>query len=118
MSLKADLPRALVYAWLVLSAAAGAAMAAAWLIPADVLSELIPECPSRARGGQCPFCGMTTGFLLLARGELLRAREANPGAPLLFSLCGANFVAALSYVLMRLLRRRQPGEHTTCNSWL
>ena len=46
----------------------------------------------------CPFCGMTTGFAHMARGELLAATKCNPGAPLLFlltCLCGLLSVRGL-----------------------
>jgi hypothetical protein len=32
----------------------------------------------------CPFCGMTTGFAHMMRGEVAAAARSNPGAPLLF----------------------------------
>ena len=46
----------------------------------------------------CPFCGMTTGFAHMARGEVADAARSNPGAPLLFALacvCGVLSVRAL-----------------------
>jgi len=46
----------------------------------------------------CPFCGMTTGFAHMVRGEVADATRSNPGAPLLFVLtcvCGVLSVRAL-----------------------
>lgn len=48
---------------------------------------LMPPCLFRlATGEPCPFCGMTTGFAHMARGQLLAAGRANLMAPVGFVL--------------------------------
>jgi hypothetical protein len=59
-------------------------------------------------------CGMTTGFVLLAQGDLSSARIANAGSPYLFFGFIANFLTATAYLISRLLRRPTSGDHKTC----
>jgi hypothetical protein len=47
----------------------------------------------------CPFCGMTTGFAHMARGEVVEAARSNPGAPLLYVLTCIGAIAALRAVI-------------------
>jgi hypothetical protein len=116
VSLRSDLPNAVIGAWLVVSVIAFAAAAAPLLLPAEALYGLFPECEAKARGGGCAMCGMTTGFLLIASGDLEGARAANAGAPFLYFTFLANFLAAVAYSTLRLLRRHSTGDHHTCNS--
>jgi len=44
----------------------------------------------------CPFCGMTTGFAWMARGNAAASLRANPGAPLLFAVTCIGFVLSLN----------------------
>ena len=47
----------------------------------------------------CPFCGMTTGFAHMARGEVAAAARCNPGAPLLFLLtCVSGLLSVRGWV--------------------
>ena len=56
----------------------------------------LPPCVFRAiTGVPCPFCGMTTGFAHMARGELTAAWHANLMAPPAFLLTIALALGAL-----------------------
>lgn len=57
------------------------------------LPDVGPLCPlRRATGVPCPFCGMTTGVLALARGDAVAAVAANPAAPLLVAAVVISFL--------------------------
>jgi hypothetical protein len=106
MSLRTDLPRALRSAWLILTFIALAAIVAPLVVPYEVLYGLFPECEARARGDACPFCGMTTAFISLSRGDIAAARESNAGSLAVYGAILVNFAAAAAYSIMTLLRRR------------
>ncbi|MEZ4338217.1 MAG: DUF2752 domain-containing protein [Sandaracinaceae bacterium] len=56
--------------------------------------QLTPPCPARANGGPgCSTCGMTRGFCAMARLRVGDAHRYNPGAPWLFALALATFLA-------------------------
>jgi hypothetical protein len=113
MSLRTDTPVALRATWLVLTVAAMTCVVAPLVFSADFLEGLIPVCEAKVRGGSCALCGMTTGFILISRGEIAQAQKANAGAPVLYLAFLLNFVSALSYSIMTLLRRRT-GELRSC----
>ena len=56
-------------------------------------------------GIPCPFCGMTTSFALIVRGDLVHAWVANPWGPLFYlSLLVMNFIYAFSILKKRPIR--------------
>ncbi len=62
-----------------------------------------PLCPlRRTTGVPCPFCGMTTGVLALARGDVAAAFAANPLAPFLVLVVLIAFVTPLWRTLSNL----------------
>lgn len=118
MSLRSDLPAAITGTWMVLAVAAGAAVIAPLILPGEVLYGLAPECEAKARGSECAFCGMTTGFILIARGDLSGAAQSNAGAPALYATFAVNFIAAVAYSIAMPLVRRRAGDQKTCKSSL
>ena len=88
-----DLRKALANVWIVVSVGALLALAAPFLLPADVILRLAPICLSRAQFGvECPSCGMTRAFLAIAGGDLAEASALNRGAPWLYGACVVNTV--------------------------
>jgi hypothetical protein len=117
VSLRSDLKPALTGTWLILSAALATAAIAPFLIPAEVLYGVFPECEAKRRGASCALCGMTTAYVFIARGDLAAAYDSNGGSIALWSASVLNFIAATAYSLMALVRRRRySGGHRTCNS--
>lgn len=105
----ADLRRALLAAWLILSLASGIALTAALVMPAEQVLSLAARC--EIPGGHrspCALCGMTHAFVALRELNLRVAAQANAASPLLFSLLGLNEAAAAAVVIFRWKRRR-PG---------
>jgi hypothetical protein len=101
--------RAIVYVWLMISAAAGVTAAAPFMIPAAALQRVFPQCEARARNSACPACGLTTGFIAISDGRWDEAQQANAAAIPLLGIFAANFAAAIAYAI----RKSKTGA-TTC----
>ncbi|MCS7042561.1 MAG: DUF2752 domain-containing protein [Bryobacteraceae bacterium] len=93
-------------AWLVLSLAAGFALAAGLLLPAKTVLRLaaLLAAPG-AHSAPCLLCGMTHAWVALRAGDLAGAAKANAGSLVLFALLAANSVAAGGVVFYRTIRR-------------
>ncbi|MEE9417693.1 MAG: DUF2752 domain-containing protein [Acidimicrobiales bacterium] len=73
----------------------------------SVLPALGPLCPlRRVTGVPCPFCGMTTATLALARGDVGAAVAANPMALILIAVVAIAFVPPL----WRMIASIEPPE--------
>lgn len=117
MTLTAAWRPALVAVWLIISAALAVAVIAPFVTPEEILYGVFPECEAKRRGGSCALCGMTTAFVLIARGDLDGAQSANGGSVALWSLSALNFAGAVAYSIVALRKRRHTvGGHQTCNS--
>jgi len=103
---RGDWRSALLYAWLIASVPATAAVAAPFVVPADVAVRVVPACDAKRRGEVCSACGMTQAFYAIARGDLNEARAENTGAVPLFAGLGVNGLAA-GAVGVGLARRRR-----------
>jgi hypothetical protein len=97
--------RAAGIAWGVVSLLVLAILLAPWLLPAERLAAALPVCEAKGRGGECSFCGMTTAFLHLSRGELPEAGRFNRGSLPLYSLFWMNTLLA-GALAGRYARRR------------
>jgi hypothetical protein len=106
MSLRADLGPALTSTWLILSGVMGVAAATPFVVPAEVLYGLFPECPSRLRGSACALCGMTTAWVHIASGDRASAVQANAASVPLWTASVLNFGVAVAYSIVMLRRRR------------
>ncbi len=94
--------RALLFVWLIVSAAAGVAAAAPFIVSETTLHSVFPECEARARNSTCPACGLTTGFIAISNGRWDQAQQANAAAVPIFALFAVNFAAALTHVARKL----------------
>jgi hypothetical protein len=97
---------ALLYAWLIASVPASAAVATPFVVPADVVTRVVPACDAKRRGDVCSACGLTQAFYAIARGDLDEARAENKGAVPVFTGLGVNGLAA-GAVVAGLARRRR-----------
>jgi Protein of unknown function (DUF2752) len=100
-----DLRLALRMVWMVLSLLILTILAAPFIVGRDRLGALVPVCERKASyGRECPFCGMTTSFMEISRGEFGEARKANRAGIPLYSIFVSNEVGALIFV-------RRKGVH-------
>jgi hypothetical protein len=106
VSLRADLKPALTITWLIVSGVMAIAAAAPFVLPAELLYGVFPECPSRLRGNSCALCGMTTAWVHIASGDVASAQRANAASVPLWTITVLNFVVAVAYSMVMLRRRR------------
>jgi hypothetical protein len=107
-SFRDQFSRALRIVWLIVGFVSGLAVVSPFFAPAESLFSIFPICAAKAAGGQCLLCGMTTAFVNIGTGDLSAARQANGGSVYLYSALALNFVAALAYTMMRVIRHANP----------
>ena len=104
------LATSLLLAWLALSVAAGGVLLAPLVLPPAALEALTPECQWKAKyHRECILCGMTRGFVEIARGEFRAAARHNQGSLPLFLTLLANECLALGFTLRKLGRQAAGG---------
>lgn len=104
-----EIRTSLILAWLALSVVAGGVLLAPFVLPPAALEALVPECQWKARyHRECAFCGMTTSFVEIARGDFRAAARHNQGSLPLFLALLANECLALGFVLRQF--GRQPAR--------
>jgi hypothetical protein len=108
----------LLAAWLVVSAALFAVLAAPFLLPPQTIFSLAPKCEWKTRcGRECAMCGMTTGFILISRGRFNDALGRNRGSIPLYAAVVWNECTAFWYAIGGLRRsweaRRRPRRLQT-----
>jgi hypothetical protein len=101
--LRRDVPQALRIVWLILGAISGALVIAPFVLPSQLLFGVFPICAAKAAGSSCFFCGMTTAFVEIGRGDWAGAYHANAGALPLFGALLVNFAGSCTYTIMRVL---------------
>ena len=106
--LRQDLPQAVRMVWLILGGLSGVLILAPLLFPASFLFRAFPICAAKAAGSACSFCGMTTAFVSIGRGDFGSASEANAGALPLYAALLVNFAAAAAYTIVRVKRHANP----------
>ena len=99
--LRRDLPRALLFVWLVLGAITGIAALAPLVLPSSLLLGVFPVCQAKAAGFECLLCGMTTAFVRIGSGDLAGALRAHGGSLAVYCAFLLNFCGAAAYTMMR-----------------
>lgn len=109
----AQLKRALLIVWLVVSAVTFLTLLLPFVLPEATISRITPECEWKAKYQKsCVLCGMTGGFIHISRGEFTQASASNRFSPYLFAFFGFNQLLVLAYLGSNLtffyhhLRRR------------
>lgn len=109
----AQLKRALLIVWLVVSAVTFLTISLPFVLPEAAISRITPACEWKIKYQKsCVLCGMTSGFIHISRGEFNRASASNRFSPFLFALFGFNQLLVLVYLGSNLtpiyqhLRRR------------
>lgn len=101
-----ELCSALLWVWILLSAATAASAAAPFVVERNLLDSFTPVCVSRSKlGRECPGCGLTTAFHQIAAFDWAGAAQANRAGLPLFVLFTLNSAACLIYIGRRLSRR-------------
>ncbi|MBL8212166.1 MAG: DUF2752 domain-containing protein [Bryobacterales bacterium] len=102
-----ELRTAVLWVWILLSAATAASAAAPFVVDRHLLDSVTPVCVSRSKlGRECPGCGLTTSFHQIAAFNWAGAAQTNRAGLPLFALFTLNAAGCLIYVARRLSRRR------------
>ncbi|HYI92988.1 MAG TPA: DUF2752 domain-containing protein [Bryobacteraceae bacterium] len=102
--LSRDISQALRIVWQILGVACGIVIIAPLVFPASVLLGWFPACATKTSGGRCVLCGMTTAFIHIGSGDWPEALSANTGSIALYAGLTLNFVIAVAYTMMRVIR--------------
>ena len=82
--------------WLVVSTGTFIVLMLPFVVPQDQLARFIPECDWQTRFQQpCAFCGMTTAFYAISRGDFTEAYHLNPLSLYIYSGLLLNTVCAV-----------------------
>jgi Protein of unknown function (DUF2752) len=106
-----ELFRALRLTGWIVALACLAATVAPHLLPARFLLALSAHLATPHPPGSCPFCGMTTGFIAIAHGDLPAATRANAASvPLYFVLLVVPLGALAATFTRRIARSLHPSH--------
>ena len=109
----AQLKRALLIVWLIVSTITLLTIFLPFVLPESTISRITPDCEWKVKYQKsCALCGMTSGFIHVARGAFSRASASNRFSPFLFAFFSLNQLFVLVYLGSHLtsfynhLRRR------------
>jgi hypothetical protein len=96
--------KAFIIVWLVLSVGILAILITPLLATPEQISAVIPPCEYKARyHRECLFCGMTTAFFEISRGNFHAAEQSNGGSVPLYAAFVANEFTLLLFWRKRVL---------------
>lgn len=82
--------------WLIVSAGAFTVLLLPVVVPQHQLAQFIPECAWQTRFQKpCAFCGMTTAFYAISRGDFTEAYRLNPLSLCIYSIFVLNTFCAV-----------------------
>ena len=82
--------------WLILSAGIFTVLALPFIVPQHQLAQLIPEGKWQSQFQKpCVFCGMTTAFYAISRGDFTEAYRLNPLSLYIYSVFALNTFCAV-----------------------
>ena len=82
-----DLILTVLLVWLIVSAGLFVVLMLPFVVPQHQLAQFVPECISQVKFQKsCAFCGMTTAFYAISRGDFLEAYRLNSLSLFVYSL--------------------------------
>jgi len=110
-----DAHAAFLIVWLILGAVAFTAVLAPLVLSEDSVARLTPVCVWKAKlNRECPGCGLTRSFLLIARGRFEDASAMNRAGPPLYAAFTANGVVLMAWLARRIVMTRKPKGGVAC----
>jgi len=105
--------------WLILSAGVFITLALPFVVPQHRLTQLIPQCEWQSQFHKpCAFCGMTTAFYAISRGDFIQAHRLNPLSLYIYAMFVLNtlFAAIALKRSTRFVRSVEPtlGSDSHC----
>lgn len=84
---RCDLMLAGLLVWFIVSAGVFITLVLPFVVPQHELAQFVPECISQVEFQKpCAFCGMTTAFYAISRGDFTEGYRLNPLSLYLYSL--------------------------------
>jgi len=97
---------AMMIVWLILSAIILIIVTAPFMFSAEEIYTLTPTCQWKTKyNKECLFCGLTTGFIAVSRGDFSAARASNRLSIPLYSAFIVNEIVCLVYFIRRIGHR-------------
>ncbi|RKU34780.1 hypothetical protein C6496_19260 [Candidatus Poribacteria bacterium] len=82
--------------WFIVSAGIFMVLVLPFVVPQHQLAQFVPECISQVKFQKpCAFCGMTTAFYAISRGDFTEAYRLNPLSLYVYSLFALNTFCAV-----------------------
>ena len=82
--------------WLILSAGVLIVLALPFVVPQHQLTQFIPQCEWQSQFHKpCAFCGMTTAFYAISRGDFPQAYRLNPLSLYIYAMFALNTLFAV-----------------------
>ena len=76
-----------LFVWFILSAGVCIVLVLPFVVPQHQLARFIPECHWQAQFHKpCAFCGMSSAFYALSRGDFVQAHRLNPLSLYIYSV--------------------------------
>lgn len=93
-----ELRLAALFVWLIVSIGTFILLLLPFLVPQHLLAQYIPECEWQTQFHKpCVFCGMSTAFYAISRGDFIGAYRLNPLSLYIYAVFVLNmFCAALT----------------------
>lgn len=96
----AQVGRALVIVWFLLSSISALVVLAPFFVREEFLYNVMPECSSWVQYGvPCPLCGLTRSFVLISSGRFSEARRLSPYALFVYFGFVGNALSCLAVVV-------------------
>jgi len=100
---KSKISLALWITWLIVSGIILAVLVAPFLVSAETVGAIVPECEWKAKyGRECAFCGMTHAFIFISGGRFGQALDANKFSILLYCVLVLNELVLILFLAKRL----------------
>lgn len=85
-----------VFVWYILSVGVFMILLLPFIVPQHQLAQFIPECVWQSQFHKpCVFCGMSTAFYAISRGEFVQAQHLNPLSLYIYSTFLLNTLCAV-----------------------
>lgn len=82
--------------WFIVSAGVFITLVLPFVVPQHQLAQFIPECTWQVEFQKpCAFCGMTTAFYAVSRGDFTAAYRLNPLSLYIYAACVLNIFCAM-----------------------
>lgn len=102
-----DVKVSFLIVWVIISIIILVILVTPFVLPADTISVLVPDCEWKAKyNKECILCGMTTSFILISQGKFTQAIQSNGLSVWLYSILLLNEIFAGFFILTKLIQRK------------